>query len=302
MTCYHPLKAYRSREKNLGTGKRLITFNPHKGLVEGSSFSVPCGKCIGCRIARSREWAARCFHEAAMHPNNRFLTLTYDQQSIPASYSVSKRDWQLFMHKLRQHAGSTKLRFLACGEYGDSNLRPHYHALLFNYRFADEKLYSVRRGKHIYKSDTLNKLWGKSDINEIGDVTYQSAAYVGRYIMKKIGGDPADDHYTRISPIDGQAYRVEPEFLLSSRRPGIGHSWLQKFKSDVFPSDFLIIDGRKHPVPLYYTRQLTEEAQIPIKRARERNALKQRHNSTKARLAVRELVQSERIKRLKRTL
>lgn len=240
-------------------------------------------------------------HEAAMHPNNRFITLTYDQANVPQDYSVSVREWQLFMKKLRQSCPH-KIRFFACGEYGEQNLRPHYHALLFNHSFADEKLHSVRRGKKYYVSDTLNSLWGKSEINEIADVTYQSAAYVSRYIMKKVVGDRADDHYTRLSPIDGQYHRVQPEFCVMSRRPGIGTDWFNQFKSDAFPSDFLVVDNKKHPVPAFYLRKLQEEDQTPIKRARKRHAVKNRHNSTKQRLEVRELVQEERAKRLIRTL
>lgn len=247
-----------------------------------------------------------------MHPANSFVTLTYDDQHLPTNYSVDVRELQLFMKRLRKSLPGRKIRFFACGEYGDQTLRPHYHLLIFNYDFPDKKLHSVRSGHRIYKSDQLNKLWPSGQLNEIGNLDYASAAYVARYNMKKVNGDLADDHYTRVSPVDGNIYRVQPEFLVMSRRPGIGQTWFNKFGSDAFPSDFLIFEGRKHKPPAFYLKQLTEDPrdrllsqhgqQTPIKRARLRAALPQRHNSTKERLAIREEVQQSRISRLKRSL
>lgn len=239
-------------------------------------------------------------HEAQMQPDSCFVTLTYDEQNVPQDYSVTKRDLQLFFKKLRKSLRGKKIRYLACGEYGDQTLRPHYHLLLFNHSFPDKKLHAERQGNRIFKSEKLDTLWGKSQINEIGNLTYQSAAYVARYTLKKINGDRADDHYTRVSPIDGNIYRVEPEFLLWSR--GLGQSWFDKYKSDAFPSDFIIVDGKKHKPPTYYLKQLEEDQSIQIKRARKRNANKQRHNNTRERLAVREEIQLSRLSRLKREL
>lgn len=302
MTCYHPLKAYRSRERNPSTGRYSITFNPLKNLVEGLTLSLPCGRCIGCRIDKSRQWAMRCMHESQMHPENSFITLTYSDEHVPQDYSVKLRDLQLFMKRLRKSSGAKKIRFFASGEYGERTLRPHYHALLFNYDFADKKLFTVRNGNQIFKSDLLDELWPYGTLNEIGAVTYQSAAYVARYVIKKQVGSGADDHYARVSPVDGAVYNVSPEFCVMSRRPGIGATWVQKFKTDVFPSDFLIVDGKKHKPPTFYIKQLKEEHQTKVQRTRKRGAVKQKPNSTPERLKVREEVQQSRLSRLKRML
>lgn len=237
-----------------------------------------------------------------MHPENSFITLTYDNDHVPTSYSVDKRPFQLFMKRLRKSLGSQLVRFFACGEYGDEGLRPHYHALIFNHAFPDRKLHAVRNGRRYYKSDALNALWPFGQLNEVTDVTYQSAGYVARYTMKKVNGDGADDHYYRRSPMDGNYYRVAEEFSLGSRRPGIGTSWLQKFKADYFPSDFVVVDGRKKKPPRFYLNKLKEDEQQQIKRARKRQSLKHRDNNTKERLAVREVVQRSRLSRLKRSL
>lgn len=300
MTCYHPLKAYRSQERNPETGRYGITFNPHKALIEGSTFQVPCGQCDGCKIDRSQMWAVRCAHEAQMHRNNCFITLTYNNESVPHDYSVKLDHFQRFMKRLRKRARG-KVRFFACGEYGDDNLRPHYHSLLFNFDFSDKKFLKFRNGYPLYKSETLSQLWPLG-FHEIGLVTFKSAAYCARYTMKKFGGDAADEYYTRVSPIDGNVYRVATEFLVMSRRPGIGATWFEKFASDAFPSDFVVVDGKKYTPPRFYLNRLHELEQQKVQRARKRRALTHREDQTKERLAVREKVHREKINRLKRSL
>lgn len=239
------------------------------------------------------------------------ITLTYDDDHVPTNYSVDVRELQLFNKRLRKSLPQ-KIRFFACGEYGEQTNRPHYHSLIFNHDFPDKKLHAVRKGKRYYKSDKLNALWPSGQLNEITDLTYESAAYVARYNLKKVNGDRADDHYTRRSPIDGNIYRVNPEFVVMSRRPGIGQTWFDKYGADAFPSDFLIFEGRKHKPPAFYLKQLEEDKrdrlltehgqQTHIKRARQSAALTQRSNNTPERLAVREAVQQARLSRLKREL
>lgn len=300
MTCYHPLKAYRPLS-NLDGGR--LVFNSKKALNPDNPVVIPCNVCIGCRIDRSRDWALRCTHEAQMHlGNNAFITLTYSDDHLPEDYSVSVRTWQLFMYRLRKSLGSNKIRFFACGEYGDQTLRPHYHALIFNHCFPDKQLFKkTPQGHNIYTSKSLEKIWPYG-LPTVGDVTYQSAAYTARYIMKKISGDNAPEHYTRIHPLTQKIVTVQPEFCVQSRRPGLGDSWFQKFKGDAFPSDFLIVDGKKHPVPKFYAKKLTEEELTPIKRRRKKDSLPRKSDNTRERLAVRETVKLSAINQLKRKL
>lgn len=292
MPCFHPLKAYRTRD---GT----ITFNATKSLT-AIPFALPCGQCIGCRNMKSAEWATRCIHEAKMHPRNVFVTLTYNQESVPEDYSLKLRDLQLFMKRLRKAKG-LGVRFFGVGEYGDLAGRPHYHLLLFNCDFHSKQVVKVSKYGPVYTSPELAKLWTFGS-HEIGSVGPESAGYVCRYSMKKITGDRADDHYRRTSPIDGKTYQVTPEFAVMSRRPGIGATWFDKYGSDAFPSDFLVVNGQRRKPPRYYLNKLSEVEQTPIKRARKRTALKQRSNNTKERLAVREEIQVAKLKLLKRKL
>lgn len=246
-----------------------------------------------------------------MHSRNCFLTLTYSDEHLPSDYSIDLRTLQLFLKKLREFA-DTRIRFFGAGEYGDKEQRPHYHALIFNYDFNDKILYTIKNKNKIYTSPSLSKIWPYG-FSTIGSANYQTAAYCARYTLKKIGGDLAAEHYTRVHPLTGKLVTVQPEFSTQSRgrkeERGLGYSWFQKYKSDVFPSDFVIVDGKKHPVPKYYLKLLEEDERKRIKRRRdvstkgEKPATKERRwNTTRARLKVREEVFAARIKRLERTL
>lgn len=249
-----------------------------------------------------------------MHSANSFITLTYDNEHLPADLSLNKRHVQLFMKKLRKNLSDRlgiQVRFYLTGEYGDQNYRPHYHLILFGYDFADDrKVHSKKtRGQKtdiLYKSDTLTKLWGMGHCS-IGGFSYTTAAYTARYVMKKQNGQNAMQHenYSRLDPVTGELYQVLPEFSLMSRNPGIGSGWYEKYKADAFPSDFLIHEGKKHPVPRYYMDKLKKEdpdlaKQISHKRksARESTAA----NNTSDRLAVREECKKAQLSTLKRSI
>lgn len=300
MTCWYPIKAYRSQERHPETGRYGITFNPTRALVEGSSLQLPCGRCTGCRADRAEGWAVRIMHEAQLYQANAFVTLTFSDEHLPPDYGVHVRDVQLFMKRLRKAHGSG-IRFYACGEYGDLNLRPHYHLILFNHDFADKKLHSSNNGNRLYVSDTLSNLWSFGHATT-GDVTYQSAGYVARYAMKKQTGERAASHYRRVHPITGIAHQVRPEFTVMSRRPGVGAAWLKKFKGDVWPSGYVVINGKMKRPPRFYEKTLTEQELESVKRSRKAFARKKRADNTPARLKVREQCQAARLTRLKRNL
>lgn len=303
MPCYKPVRAYKSRSRN-ENGKYTITFNATKALIEGSSFLLPCGGCIGCKIDRSRDWAMRCAHESQMHSENMFITLTYNDEHLPPDNGIHVRIWQLFMKQFRKSIAPIKVRFFASGEYTDPPFyRPHYHALIFGYQFPDLKFLTKLRGKPYYTSKSLEKLW-PNGFHTISNVTYQTAAYVARYVMKKQNGDSdqAVAFYTRPHPINGKIFQVRREFCVQSRRPGIGSTWFDKFKSDAFPSDYLIVDGKKHSVPIYYTKKLAEEEARKIKRQRKIKSIPRKAENTRERLAVREQVKIAQLKSLKRDL
>jgi hypothetical protein len=295
MTCYHPLLAYRSEGK--------VVFNKPFAFAKG--FNLPCGQCIGCRLNYSRQWAIRIMHEAEMHDENCFITLTFDQANLekrsnPLSLDVS--EYQRFMKRLRKRFGKN-IRFFHCGEYGDQNKRPHYHAIIFGMDFKDKKLWTNRDGNKLYTSEALQELWPYG-FSTIGEVTFQSAAYVARYIMKKWKGDGAEDHYTRWCPLTGEGTTVEPEYCTMSRMPGIGKTWLEKYKSDVYPHDYVVINNHKVKPPRYYDNLLSDEelAELKKKRAEDAPEIIDEYNEAMDRLWVSEEIKIKRLELLIRNL
>lgn len=244
MPCYSPLTAYHGKDFN-SSGKRSIVFNLSQARF-GVPISLPCGRCIGCRLERSRQWAIRIVHEGSLHEEKCFLTLTYDQQHLPSDGSLRFSDFQKFMKRLRKRVHPVQVRFFHCGEYGEQLGRPHYHCILFGFSFSDQILF--KRGSepslNLYTSKVLSELWPLG-FSTIGQVTFESAAYVARYVVKKFLGPGADAHY------QGR----KPEYTTMSRRPGIGSAWLQKFKDDVFPQDEVVVRGKKMAPPKYYRQQ-----------------------------------------------
>ena len=265
-------------------------------------LSVPCGQCTGCRLERSRQWAVRCVHEAKMHSENTFITLTYSPEKMPYAGTLVLDDWQKFMKRLGYYAGGAP-RFYMCGEYGDIYGRPHYHACLFGYDFQDKKFYATsRNGDRLYTSALLEKIWGNG-LCMIGDVTFQSAAYVARYIMKKRLGKEAHLAYERFVPETGEIYNIKPEFTTMSRGRGIGFAWYEKYKRDVFPLDRVVMNGVKFRPPRFYDGMYeldNPEGFQKLKSQRVSKSKRHSENNTDRRLKDREEVQQARIKRLQR--
>jgi len=182
-------------------------------------------------------------HEASLHDRNSFITLTYDDQHLPRDGSLDVTEWQRFAKRARKSLGP--FRYYHCGEYGDLHLRPHFHACVFGADFsADRRHWKTVRGNPLYVSPTLDRLWGRG-YAVIGEVTFESAAYVARYITKKITGDQAEEHYA------GR----KPEYTTMSRRPGIGKGWFDRWRDEVYPADEVIARGHPSRPPKFYDSQ-----------------------------------------------
>lgn len=228
---------------------------------------LPCGQCIGCKLLRSMSWAARCQHEISLNQDNCFITLTYNDKNLPDDNSLCKKHFQTFMKKFRTEISPLKIRYFMAGEYGDETWRPHYHAIIFNFNFPDRIQANQGTENPYYISSFLSSLWKKGN-HIITDANYETAAYVARYCTKKITGEKAHDHYNRLiidwNEFTGEIFNYQesqllPEYSASSNRPAIGKEWYEKYKTDCYPSDFLIVSGRKQPIPKYYDKLLERE-------------------------------------------
>ncbi|WNK12905.1 MAG: replication initiator protein [Microvirus sp.] len=315
MPCYFPIQGWKARSLN-GNGKRPIVFDQKHGYID-MPVSIACGQCTGCRLERSRQWALRCMHEAKFHTEKMYVTLTYNDQHLPLGGTLIKNHFQNFMKRLRQEFNprykkdfigprqKKNIRYFQCGEYGEQLGRPHYHAIIFGVDMPDKKAYKKNaQGHTLFKSALLESLWTHGDCY-IGAVTMQSAAYVARYIMKKVGGELAPDHYRHVDTETGEVTARLPEYITMSLKPAIGKTYYEKFAADVFPSDFVIENGRKHKPPNYYLKQLekTDPAgSDAVKRRRVGRMARSKLDQTAERLAVRHEVKLARISKLKRDI
>lgn len=203
-------------------------------------LTVPCGKCMACRISHSREWATRIVHEASCHEDNIFLTLTYSTENLPSDGSLRKDEFTKFIKLLRYHIGDKKIKYYACGEYGEDNKRPHYHAIIFGLSKSDRP--------------TINKCWGKGFIY-IGTVTYDSARYTADYVMKKKW-----DLWER--------KKIEPPFQLCSQ--GIGLEWLMKNEKQFRENLSVNVRGVETGLPRYYQKKLDIPVEEKLEKSIER--------------------------------
>lgn len=254
-----------------------------------NSTEVACGQCNDCRIAKAREWAIRAMHEAQMHQKNSFITLTYDEEHLPTNASLDIEVWQAFAHRMRKAIGP--FRFIHVGEYGAENLRPHYHALIFGQNFDEDRAIwkeDEATGRRYYRSPKLAKLWPEG-FHDIQDLSREAANYVCQYAMKKIYGtsveaeERREQRYQRVDPATGEVWQVAEETWTMSRRPGIGENWIKKYKTDVFPSDHVVIKGKEQRTPRYYLdklKQLNEEEYEAIKTKRQAKAKENAHRNS----------------------
>lgn len=301
MTCYHPIKAWRT---SIG-----IVFS--EAACRGDELGrleLSCGRCQGCRARRARDWQIRCVHEAQCWPENCFLTLTYADENLPANGSLDHADFVVFIKRLREQrravcplvaehkglwCGRCGVRFFMCGEYGPQTLRPHYHALLFNCDFRDRKAAGKSgSGFMFYTSAELSALWRLGHAT-VQDMSSETAGYCCSYVFSKVTGDLAEAHYGA----------RKPEYCACSLKPGIGAFWFSVYGADKSRQDFVVHEGRETSPPKYYDK-LSDRAGFEwleeIAWAREKRAKLAFDDESVDRLAVREQVHAARVANRKR--
>lgn len=254
-------------------------------------LTLPCGACLGCRLARARAWSLRCVHEASLSEFNCFITLTYAPSHLPPGGSLRYRDFQLFMKRLRRRFPKERIRYFVVGEYGEQLSRPHYHVCLFGFRFPDERPLSLLGASSGFSSAILDSLWGLGHCH-VTSLNRSTAEYAARYCLKKITGQRSVDHYRRVDS-DGVVYNLVPEFARMSLRPGIGSGWFDRFGDDAIRARSIVHDGAQFAVPKYYDRLLERsrpDVLSSLKEDREVASIPHRWNNSPGRLVVREEV------------
>lgn len=283
-------------------------------------------------------------NEAQLHKTSSFITLTYSDETLNArrttweptvpytppsreerksrrknttartrephahADTLSIRDVQLFLKRLRKdlttRKQSTRVRYYLVGEYGGQTGRPHYHIALFGEDFSDDRAIWRTSGKYTcYRSSRLETLWPHGN-SEIGELTEESAVYTAGYIIDKMNGKKAMEHYRRDLP-NGTTIWITPEFAIMSRRPGIGREFLTTYWNDVYPRDYVVINGNKARPPRYYDKllEMFEPRTFEmLKIKRQAMAQELAGDNTPARLAVKETVTKAKMATKKRQL
>lgn len=265
--CFYPQEGFKSTTPTVN-GKYQFVYKGDRRYDE--PMVIACGSCSECRLKRTKDWAIRCEHEMSMHDKNCFITLTYSDEFLPKDMSLNHDHFRDFMKRFRRRISDPDdqffdpdfseklpllpsnshpdpgvkyrktLRYYMCGEYGDLNLRPHFHAIIFGYNFPDLKVFKRRNQLKI--SQFLTELW-PFGFSTVGEANYVTAAYVARYVMKKVTGLGSDAHYA------GR----KPEYAVMSRRQGIARKWIEKYYSDVYNFDYVVTrKGAKQLPPKYY--------------------------------------------------
>lgn len=248
MPCYEPQPLYRTPKGwrfAPKTGDRI------PGLLP---LYVGCKKCIGCRLEYSRQWAVRSVHEAQFHEDNWFFTLTFNEKFIPKDLSLDTKTIQGFWKRLRKARPSEKFKYYAAGEYGDEKNRPHYHASVFGLSLPD--LYSTFKsseGYQMFSSTAIERAW--SDFGDvfgnvyIAPLTFETAAYTARYIVKKITGKKSKEHY--------DALGVIPERSWISK--GLGKEWYETYADETYRDGYIVSRGVPAGIPQTYSRWLKRD-------------------------------------------
>lgn len=278
MSCTNPLKAFVIGKNPNGKNKLKITSRDvtylervnHSWLKRYDDFPcdvsnetfiskfdyIPCGSCLSCRLSYARDWTIRCMCHAQTVSPNYFITLTYDDNTIPFNVDIDtgelsgkstlvKSDLQKFFKRLREsYPYDNHISYFSCGEYGSHSLRPHYHTLVFGLKVDDLKLYKKSPlGYNLYTSEYLSRVWNRGFVI-VADVTWESASYVARYVMKK-------QKYNDPGVYDD--YLIEPEFTTMSLKPAIGLDYYNLHKDDIYRFDAIYFpDGKIVKPPKYF--------------------------------------------------
>ena len=225
-----------------------------------------CGQCMPCRINRKRLWTGRLLLESTLHRHSCFVTLTYDETHLPKDNSLSVPHYQQFIKRLRR-VTNKKIVYYIVGEYGDTTVRPHYHAVLFGIHCPEGLIERKKiNNLNLYWSEQklLARCWTRGNIH-VGTVTPFSLQYSCGHLTKAM-----------TKSTDPRLNGKYPEFARMSLKPAIGKNAIQPIANwhlskegskyvekhgDVINA--VRIDGKLWPLGQYLTRELRRAVGLP---------------------------------------
>lgn len=250
-----------------------------------SGLAFGCGQCLPCRIDRKRIWTHRLILEGADHTDKCFVTLTYDDEHLPADNSLVPKHAQDWLKRLRKAVEPVRLRFFLVGEYGDRTSRPHYHVALYGYPPCHRGRTDHRREYCCPSCDLILRTWSFGGV-DLGELNPESASYVAGYVTKKL---TKSDEYSE-EVLQGR----HPEFTRMSRRPGIGGGFADEVASTLLQYNLdtpeniptaLRHGSRIRPLGKYLRKRIAERAGIDAEEVK-------KYNIEKAQAALQDLRES----------
>lgn len=226
------------------------------------AFRFPCGHCRNCRLRNRLDWSTRLLLESAEHDEVSVVTLTYRPEDRPESGSLCPADVRAFLKRLRLNVDRVspgrRIRFFAVGEYGAKGPghHPHYHILVFGWNFPDREFIKFSKSRNrfsrsrrkLFRSALVDRTWRKGHAWVDPEIVGSAVDYVAGYVMKKIAGALAPDHY---GP-------CEREFLRCSNRPGIGRGYFERHWRDIYGDGYIDVAGRRRRIPRKFDEWLRD--------------------------------------------
>lgn len=169
-------------------------------LFDGQLYPLyilaPCGKCDSCARSRSSNIRSRLLLEAcAYNEFPLFVTLTYNDQSLPQSfdenmncidlpftYEYLAKGSRYFLKRLHTNISrigkfNHSFRHFVVSEHGSLHNRVHLHLILFNHGVKATDLFEF--------TDLLRSTWSKGNVDVRFVFSASGLSYVSKYVFKQ---------------------------------------------------------------------------------------------------------------------
>lgn len=229
-------------------------------IKQGKNYiTVPCRKCMGCRIQKRNYYSMLARFESFTYYqknlDSSFVTLTYDDDNLPFNGSLSIEESKKFVKRLREHLSRTDFpkkkiymfgrerfvpdfKFYITGEYGSekNTFRPHYHIILFGVN-------------QFIASDFARRAWKKGNIY-VSSLNGARIRYCMKYIDKQYDSDIVPD----------DSFQVP----FSTWSKGLGQDFIMNNFKSVIENNGINNGGRIVPLNQYYRRLYGLDSNVNI--------------------------------------
>lgn len=199
----------------------------------GNLVPLRCGKCFTCRLLMQSDLVNRMFCAYSCYSTSAFVTFTYNDDNLRFKEgfrypTLSKDDLHKYLDNIKHQLKNRNIEYeyFACGEYGDSFQRPHYHILFFG---LDYQLFQKY----------FEKTWKYGTVKVL-PCDSSSFRYVTKYLTKQ--DSRSDSEYFDLGRI--------PPFFKYSR--GLGSKVYVRYTDEITKNGYFSFKGKKIYVNTYY--------------------------------------------------